>query len=299
MQKVRPANDEGICRVTFCLSHCFYRKKWYGGAISTSNSAILDIGDSTFDSNFAVRQASCTHRYISINLLDKFAACIQGGSSGAVNFYGLTSMFTRCWFISNSVIDNTDVGLGGAIGMNNGRIVDCTFRHNSAGGSGGAVWTTSDVTIQKCLFDANTAAINGGGVYSNGPLSVGENASFTNCHVTSGNGAALFSMGETDISDTAVQNIVAPATDESTVAFYHAPADGISILALRRVSFINVDMTFVASSEPNKVVIYNCDISEMDVQLTSLLSCNDLEMGNYCANEYCADVAAGIEVGSA
>lgn len=172
--------------------------------------------------------------------------------------------------------------------------MDCTFQFNSAAGSGGALYTNGDVSVQNCVFYANTASNNGGAVYSESLLSIGESTMLAHCTALSGYGAALYSTAQTEVSDTVVQGFDSSASD---AAFHHAPEDASSLLVLRRTSFQNVEILFVASSQSNTVIIYNCDsVSTNDVQLSSLLTCEDSELGGYCAAEYCSDATAGIEV---
>ena len=211
----------------------------------------------------------------------------QATESGAINFYGLTSTITRCRFTSNGAAGN-----GGAVGMGNGRLSNSTFHANTAHGSGGALWTNGDVEIQNCRFDTNTAWANGGAVYSTGPLSV-EESLFSNCFATYG--AALSSTAQTDISATIARGFGMSSALDAVLS--HEPTDISSRLVIRESSFEQVELVFITSSQPGAVVIYNCDgLNTTDVELSSLLTCGDSVIGDYCAAQYCADATVGIEV---
>ena len=201
---------------------------------------------------------------------------------------------TSCFLASCHFISNSCVGAAGAVEMTTGQIIDCRFESNSAVESGGALLTTGDARLKNSHFDANSAG-NGGAIYSAGALTL-QNASVSTC-ASSANGAAVYSTGETDISDTTLRDFSAPLAGNATIGvFYHASTDSSSFLTLRRVKFEDVQLLFVASLQPRTVVIYNCDLSAADVQLTSLLTCEDSATGSFCAKEYCSDVAAGIQV---
>ena len=217
----------------------------------------------------------------------------QATGSGAINFYGLTSTITRCWFASNTAYSFDDAsGSGGAVGMANGRISNCTFHANIAYGSGGALWVNGDVEIQNCRFDTNTALANGGAVYSTSPLSV-EETLFSNCVALYG--AALFSTAQTDISATIARGFGMSSALDAVLS--HEPTDISSRLVIRESSFEQVELVFVTSSQPGTVVIYNCDgLNTTDVELSSLLTCGDSAIGDYCAAQYCTDATVGIEV---
>ena len=199
-------------------------------------------------------------------------------------------MFTNCSFMSNSC--EGDICGGGALAMQTGQIIGGTFQFNSAH-EGGALWTSGSVTAEACFFSENTATY-GGAVKSTGPIWI-RNTVFSNCFA-SGNGMAMYSAGGSDISDGDVRDFASFSSDTSITAFYHEATSRSTLFVMRRVVFHNVELLFVASSEPSTVVIVNLDFSASDVSLESLLTCADSEMGTICPNAYCSDVAAGIEV---
>ena len=208
--------------------------------------------------------------------------------------YG-TSSFTRCWFSFNSCVGGSEGGSGGAAAVANGEIVDCTFRFNSANSFGGALGADGQVAVQKCLFDANTA-MRGGAIYCSltAALSIGQNSTFKHC-VASDHGAAVYTAGETTVSDTRVKDFDSSTSDAAV--FYHESANATSLIVLRRTTFEDVQIKFVASSQPDTIVVINCDgIGASDVHPTSLLTCGYSEMWKYCSPEHCIDGTVGIEV---
>ena len=276
------------------------------GAINIGDS-ILKISDSTFSWNAAVSRAypGCHHHGLATH--SYFWHCVvnfncQRFGPGAVAWAGShQAAFTRCWFIGNSCgagyiqgyyLD----GSGGAIWATGPiSLNECTFRHNSAAGSGGAIYATTGAIIAayRCLFHANAAGIFGGAIYSTAPLSVGGNSSFSSCAALE-NGAAVYSMSEADISATVVRDFLPSNTP--TAVFDHDPLDQ-SVLALRDVTFREVELLFVASSQPSTVVVSNCDFSLTDIDdVTSFLTCDDPEMPRYCSSDHCTDATVGIEV---
>ena len=206
-----------------------------------------------------------------------------------------TSSFTRCWFSSNLCVghdsESGSSGSGGTVSIVNGDIIDCTFRFNSAVSFGGALAAIGQVAIQNCLFDANTAG-RGGAVYSTAHLSI-KNSTLKYC-VASDHGAASYTLGDTLVSDTLAMSFDPSA---SNAVVFHESTNTPSLLVLRGTSFQDVGMLFVASSQPDTIIVVNCDgVNATDIPLTSLFTCAYSEMWNYCSPEHCFDVTVGIEV---
>ena len=222
-----------------------------------------------------------------------YAQVYQGG---AVSFDGGRARFMRCLFTSNTCTEIMNWGFGGALDVRDCDLVDSTLTSNSAT-LGGALHATADVKVQNCTLEANSAK-NGGAMFAAGTLSIEASSVIRNCFAL-GNGAAVYSLASTEITESSIQSFASQGNPDS--ALYHGAASSDEgVLFVRNVKFESVGLLYIESLVPSTVVVSGCDMNASDLQLTSLISCAILQgvenADYYCGSDYCTDAAVGIEV---
>ena len=95
--------------------------------------------------------------------------CISTNQGRAVDIGNIgTSTFTNCRFDSNTAVQGSHINIGGATVS----VIDCTFNNGKAQNRGGAVASTSQLTISGSTFTGNHAGILGGAIWAYGSLSI-------------------------------------------------------------------------------------------------------------------------------
>lgn len=183
----------------------------FGGAIGSVAGGSLNVADTLFENNTARSsggaalsdegdQATFTRCTFRSNTAS-FGGAVQSETS-------VQNDFLDCLFEGNRAVADAARnvrGSGGALRIGFGssdRIINCTFRNNTAG-SGGALFVDSSGTIANatnCTFTGNAAITalgitgNGGSIYS-----AGGDTLLTNCSISgstsTGSGRALFRTG--------------------------------------------------------------------------------------------------------
>ena len=98
-----------------------------------------------------------------------FVNCISTSQGGAVDIGNIgTSAFTNCRFDGNTAVQGSHINIGGATVS----VIDCTFNNGKAQNRGGAVASTSQLTISGSTFTGNHAGILGGAIFADGALSI-------------------------------------------------------------------------------------------------------------------------------
>ncbi len=157
-----------------------------GGAIYNQDSSV-DINNSTFNSDDIAR--------------------VDNG--GAIYSSGGTLNLT-----SSSISDFATTANGGAIYNNTGNtttITDSTLQSNIAGGSGGAVYSKSQLNILKSYIGENQST-DGGGVYINSSNFSLRNSTIDSNDATGGDGGGIYFAA----------GAIAVSIISSTIAYNHA-----------------------------------------------------------------------------
>lgn len=196
--------------------------------------------------------------------------------------------------MSNSCFNaNGVLGYGGALHVKSATIIDSAFERN-IGFMGGALYSAADVTVVQCTFDANSADY-GGAVFAAGSLSIQKHTVIQNCSAWT-NGGAIFSASTMEVTESTIRHF---APGDLGAAVYHNVLFG-EILFIRAVKFEDVALLYIESWTPNTVIVSNCELNATDVQLSSLVSCDQLaeidQLGEYCEAEYCHEASVGVEV---
>ena len=167
----------------------------YGGAIFMDN-AHVDITSSTFTGNTATRTDT------------------NGPKGGAIYLFQGTLDISGTGFSTNST--NTEQGKGGAIFNDLGTLTigsNCTFTSNTAGRSGGAIFTnqsTAVTTYNNCTFTSNTAGKLGGALYLQDGIMTGDNCIFDSNSATvisgAGGGAIDHNLGISTTKNSTFKN---------------------------------------------------------------------------------------------
>lgn len=121
------------------------------------------------------------------NVADVGGAVLNTDGFDPVKHVVWTDQFTECAFINNSATS----GPGGAIYSRGPiiRIGGCKFFNNSAEGDGGAIASLGDVYIHSSLFDGNVAGGSGGAIYTTSSAFTSINSVLTNNVAGDGGGA--------------------------------------------------------------------------------------------------------------
>lgn len=162
------------------------------GAFVTSGSLPLTIENCTFSGNEAAQGGGVgLDTGVALTMTDcVFTDNIQNGGTndggGAIWLNG-SGTILGCVFADNE----SKLGNGGAIWFGNGtlEIQDCAFVRNSTtdlgAHNGGAIFTLSNLSIDRCIFDFNSTKGSGGAILANAPLFV-YNSLFTDNHAVGG-----------------------------------------------------------------------------------------------------------------
>lgn len=172
-------NNGGDLTVTNCLFQGNYADR-HGGAIYTKNGDVT-VTDSTFKKNYARKDGGAIYN-----------------KKGDLTVTGST-------FKKNKARDD-----GGAIYHENGalNVTDSLFKKNKARDVGGAIFNDGDATITDSTFNGNIAAgtVDGGAAIFNICTMTITGSNFKNNNATASDGAAIFTYGDIDVSDTTFTN---------------------------------------------------------------------------------------------
>ncbi len=151
----------------------------YGGAIYSLNNLTI-TGEATFggsgvDEGNTARSGGAIHLSFIANILT------FGSTASFINNKAVDSSYSNGGAISFD--PNTDTNTIANTGL-------LTFTGNSAGNYGGAIYSTSDLTITgAAAFTGNSSGVYGGAIYSNGVLTITGAATFGGTAANEGNTA--------------------------------------------------------------------------------------------------------------
>jgi len=136
-----------------------------------------------------------------------FADCNAGSGGGAAIYNNGTLN------VAGSAFNGGLANFGGAIFNETGRtttITDSGFSSNSAGDSGGAIYSNGPLHLWTTDLIGNFAQVGGGGIFSNGPLDIRDTNIASNRSLAGGGG--ILATNITNLTDSIVENNQANGT---------------------------------------------------------------------------------------
>ncbi|GEM_PF-1446776 len=208
----------------------------YGLIMRDSNTRLTDcqISDNGFycyeSSAGGVLVQGGSTQFLRCEIRNNMATSDYGGNGAGLQVSNCNAYFGDCTFSSNVATSHLGMingdGAGATVGSGKIEFRNCRFEHNSAGGSGGAVYCGGNVSFMNCAFEENDAekwagAIFGGGIFTDcrfvgnesyeaGGAATTSGSRFTRCtfigNVTGGGylesgGGAIRSWGSNTILD--------------------------------------------------------------------------------------------------
>ncbi len=160
---------------------------WGGGIFAGQTAIVTDTNFVGNTSTYAggglavqVGTAQVTGGRFEVN------AANSGGWGGAIYTGGPTLIIKGTQFYSN-----TSQTTGGAVASNDITAIQAVFRGNVTDGSGGAIYASSQLSLDRSRVIANQGSV-GGGVYLNGGSGTIVNTLFARNHAVSLTGEALY-----------------------------------------------------------------------------------------------------------
>ncbi len=168
------------------LSDCFFdgNSADWGGGIHNDNASLMDVRDTVFINNTAVRYGGGLY-----TVSGMFTGCIfsrnaadpaeaQYGEGGGVYvdgpaIAGAIVTFTNCHIVGNEVLGDPAYSFGGGLSEKNDlNLTNCVVAGNYSPGKGGGLYRYAPMGksiplyMGNCTFRENTAGLEGGGCYS-------------------------------------------------------------------------------------------------------------------------------------
>jgi predicted outer membrane repeat protein len=184
--------DLSICNVS-----CVNGKAFIGGAIE--NNGTLKLIDCKFENNGATTVGGAIKNTGSLKVEKTLFINNTAMGGGAIDNYGILT-------INNSTFNYNTApnGVGGALTNYNELILtNNSFNHNTAWFFGGAIYNSKILKINRNSFTENKATNNGGAIYNHltGVINI-DNSTFNHNQAVTDSGGAVFSTGNSTISNT-------------------------------------------------------------------------------------------------